>query len=556
MRPSPGRVWFAAFTAAFAVFAAYVFWGTWSSSVTFVSPDDPPAFDLSYADTFVRWLNGFRTTGRMLPTDVLWSGLLVSPHFCRELKYASAVYFAGLAMAWFLRGRGLSRLASYGAGLLLSLSGYWFTLFSAGHGGWFVWMTYGVFAFGLVDRAVSGGAARHWLLLGAVVAWASFNQADLWLLFTTFTGVYFVWRVAQTVASAEPGGRVALLRSLGKGCAMSAVACALVGMPGFHHALTSDIESRVRQIEDSKGSPLGGNGSDDAETRWIFATNWSLPPAETAEFFLRGVNGDTSCPFTLSLNRAKGTRPYTGALGRPYGAKTGNYRQHSLYVGWATCLFALAGALSVFAVASRPKAFRADAAFFAVAAAVFCLFSFGRHLAPVYRAVFALPFGDLLRAPVKWHHLVEFCLAALAGFGIDWIVRRFEAVRSGAVRIVVAALVLAGAASLAAGARLYCAPIDYGQAIRSRCKPQLAVLSRRQFAEAGVASLMKAGRIVSVANWLGDPDTFLVQVLEEARHEVPRPAKPLQLSLGIVSVASALGIAWFAFRTGRRRRSP
>lgn len=36
-------------------------------------------------------------------------------------------------------------------------------------------------------------------------------------------------------------------------------------------------------------------------------------------------------------------RPYTGALGRPLGATAGNYRQHSLYVGWVTCLLALLG---------------------------------------------------------------------------------------------------------------------------------------------------------------------------------------------------------------------
>ena len=161
MRISPRWGWFLAFTAVFAAGAGFVFWGCWSPSVTFVSPDDGVIFFTSYSDTLTRWWNEFLTSGRMQPTDVRGSGLLGSPLFCRELKYAAAVYCAALGLAYFLRGRGLSRMASYGAGLLLAFSGYWLTLFSAGHGGWFVWMTYGVFAFGLVDRAVSGGRVRH-----------------------------------------------------------------------------------------------------------------------------------------------------------------------------------------------------------------------------------------------------------------------------------------------------------------------------------------------------------------------------------------------------------
>lgn len=554
MRPSPGKLWFAAFTAAFAVFAAYVFWGAWSTAVTFVSPDDSPAFDLSYADTLTRWLNGFRTTGRALPSDVLWSGLLFSPHFCRELKYVSAVYFAGLALAWFLRGRGLSHLASYGAGLMLSFCGYWLTLFSAGHAGWFVWMTYGVFAFGLIDRAVAGGAVRHWLLLGATVAWASFYQPDLWFLFTLFTAAYFVWRVAM--GPEGEGGFRARLAPVAKGVAFAAVACALVGAPSFVNALTVDLAGRTKQIEESKGNALGGGKTDDKESRWIFVTNWSLPPCETAEFFCSRANGDTSCPFTLSINRGKGTAPYSGALGRPFGAKEGNYRQHSLYVGWVTCLLALAGALSALVGVGLSRGRRADAAFFAVAAAVFCVFSFGRYFEAAYRIVFAMPFGDFMRAPVKWHHLTELCLCALAGYGLDWALglatrASAPAVRRAAVPVL-SALVLVGTASLAANARLYCAPVNYEAAIRTKSKPQLTVLSREQFSNPQVAALVNAGRIVSVANWLGSPDAFLVQVLEPAKPPKRHPAKPLPFALGIVSVLSAICVVGYSVKTWRR----
>ena len=542
-RVSPKWGMFFAFTAAFAVLAAFVFWGCWSSCVTFISPDDGVNFRTSYGDILAGWWNGFLTTGRMQPTDILWSGLLGSPLFCRELKYVVSIYCAALGMAYFLRGRGLSYLASYGAGLLLAFCGYWFTLFSAGHGGWFVWMTYGVFAFGLIDRAFAGHRARHWLLLGLVMAWGSYHQPDLWLIFSAFTGVYFVFR-AIVVRPAW--------KSLAIGVLLSSAAFFLVGAPSFLEALTVAMTGRDKQIEESRGSSLsGGKNVSDAEARWIFVTNWSLPLGETAEFVCPRLNGDTSCPFTLSINHAKGIRPYAGALGRPINAKEGNYRQHSLYVGRVTCLLALLGVVAAFFVGVRRETRdeRVSVAFFAVAAVVFWLLSLGRNCEPVYRLVYMLPFGDYLRAPVKWHHLTEFCICVLAGFGIAVLGRWLEALAKGnmrmglAFRCAVAAVVLFGAFDLAAEAKRFCAPVDYSKAVQLGCSAQLTVLPRQQFQNPQVAEMVRRGYIVSVASWLGNPNAYLVQVLEPLKALKPVKPKPLPLALGIVSVLAALGIA-------------
>jgi len=539
MRIAPKWSWFLAFTALFAVLAGYVFWGCWALNVTFVSPDDGVGFFTSYGDVLAQWWNGFVTSGRMQPTDLLWSGLLGSPLFCRELKYVVAIYCAALGMAYFLRGRGLPRVAAYGAGMLLAFCGYWFTLFSAGHGGWFIWMTYGVFAFGLIDRAIEVGRVRHWLLLGAVVAWGSFHQPDLWLLFSAFTGVYFVFRAII----ARPAWK-----RLAKGVALSGVVFALVGAPSFHEALTSSLKGRKEQIEESKGTGLAGNSTDDAEAKWVFATNWSMPPNETAEFFCSRLNGDTSCPITLSVNHARGTRPYTGALGRPLNAKEGNYRQHSLYVGWVTCLLALVGVLGV-VLRRRFAPQLSMVAFFAVSAVVFWLFSLGRYCEPAYRVVFALPFGDYLRAPVKWHHLTEFCICILAGCGIATLSGWIDAFAKGgssiakALRCALVAFVVIGAVDLASEARRFCAPVDYSRAISARCSSQLTVLARQQFYDPKIAEMVKRGVIVSVAKWLGSPDAYLVQLLEPIKPPKPEKPRPLPFALGIVSVLSAIGVA-------------
>ncbi len=422
---------FLAFTAVFAVLAGFVFWGTWSLAIAPVMPDHPVSYPLNYVDV---WLHGWLTTGKFVPGDVIV--FLGSPYFWLELKYVLSLYCAALGMVYFLRGRGLPRVAAYGAGLFLAFSGYWCTLFSAGHFGWFQWMTYGVFAFGLIDRALTKGKLRHWLFLGAVLAWGSFHQPDLWLLFTLFEASYFVFRAISLRAYAW--------RVVKGGCLALAVFL-LIGLPSFRAAIVTDLAGRDQQI--AKGETVSASVTDAAEKRWIFVTNWSMPPEDTLEFVCEGIKGDTSCPLTLAIGRQKktGIKPYTGRLGRPAQATQGNYRQHSLYVGWMTCLLALVGL--VMGIRKR----QATVIFFCIAAILFWLASMGRYCEPVYRVIYALPMGDYLRAPVKWHHLTEFCLVVLAGYGLAFVARKLP-------KVPVLVIILVGAVNLAVSAKTYCAP--------------------------------------------------------------------------------------------------
>ena len=450
MRLRPKYAWLLAFTAAFAVLAGFVFWGTWSLSACPVMPDSPMTFppEGTAREFLRRWVE----TGLFMPYDI--KNFIGSPYFWQELQYVLGAYFAGLGLAYFLRGRGVSLPVSFAAGLLLSFCGYWLTLFSAGHGTWFHWMLFGVFVFGLADRAVRKGTLKDWILLGACLAWGSFTQIDLWLLFSVFAFAYFVRCCVRKGGFPQVKGLVA-----------AAVVFAAIGAPAFLAAFRA-AEGRDAQIDESKGTALsGGEKKDDGEARWIFVTNWSLPPNESLEFFIPRINGDTSCQMTLALGRQQGTgvRPYTGALGRPLGAPSGNYRQHSLYVGFITCFLAILGLASAFFKGAKEGGRRGDIVFFAVAALVFWLFSLGRYCAPVYRLVYMLPFGDYLRAPVKWHHLTEFSLCVLAGFGLDALRRilagRFRLSPKVALGAVLA-VALVGACDLARIDRLYCAVVD------------------------------------------------------------------------------------------------
>lgn len=524
--------WFLGFSAVFGVFTAYVFWGTWSCDVAAVMPDARTVYPSDFVSA--HWWRDILEQGRFIPCDLLY--LLIPPDAFNELRYAVALFASAVGLAFFLRGRGLSHLAAYGGGLLLAFCGYWMTLYSAGHLGWFRWMTYGVFAFAFADRAVVTNRLRHWLLLGAVVSWASFNQQDLWLLFTAFSAAYFLWCCVRE------------RKFPWKGMMLSLAVFALIGIPNFRVVLGTTLKGRQEQI--AMGDTVSQKDATEENKRWEFVTNWSMPVEDTLEFFNSRVHGDTSCPFVLSINRGKGVRPYTGALGRPLNAPAGNYRQHSLYVGWVTCLLALFGIFW----GVREKAFRKEVLFFTVAAIAFYCFSLGRNFAPAYRFVFALPFGDLIRCPVKWHHLTELCLAVLAAYGIAGLSSVLSRVRAGA--LIVGALVLWGVADLARNDALYCAPVDISSARRQNLMSQMSILRRSDFANPQVAAMVRAGQIVSVANYLGNPDVFLVQVLQ--RHE-PHKDKEIPVGiaiLGILSFLTSAGVIGYVVVDCLSRRDP
>jgi len=181
--------------------------------------------------------------------------------------------------------------------------------------------------------------------------------------------------------------------------------------------------------------------------------------------------------------------------------------------------------------------------FFAVSAVVFWLFSMGRYCEPVYRLVYALPFGDYLRAPVKWHHLTEFCLCVLAGYGLAMLRFRFvpSALRrassgsspaaSRAAHIatgLVAMFVIVGLSHLVPNARLYCAPH------RADADMQFADARITQDPR-GIAQLnqMRARVLGQYGNMA------LIEIprgpKKDEKPELPSP-QPITLALGILSL--------------------
>ncbi len=436
------------FTGVYALALTLIFWGAWSLDKVPIAPDCGTTF---VVDEAAAWVRHVLSGADFIPSDLMH--VVGGMYFWVELQFALAAWLAALGVAFYLRGRGLSYVACYGGGAAFGLMGYCFTLFSAGHLGWFIWLMYGPFAFGLVDRAVRKGAWRNWALLGAVLAWSSARQPDLWLLFTALTFAYGVWCLVRERKTLR-------WRRLFAGVGVVAVAALLVGMPQFGRAIFQDIAGRQKQISDSSAADKTAEASEDPaaraqarQERWLFCTSWSLPPEDTLEFAIPEIHGGSNDP---RIFQKPGNKPYRGRLGQhgivppgPGGRhpvtgemlKAGDsfwmpYRQHSLYFGILSLILAATGCVGWGVMRKRKSSadeavpgMWCDAPFWMGAAVVVYLCALGGFTS-FYRLVFMLPFGDLIRCPVKFVHLLEFCVAVLAAYGIEFLCVRFGTGRS------------------------------------------------------------------------------------------------------------------------------
>ena len=227
-----------------------------------------------------------------------------------------------------------------------------------------------------------------------------------------------------------------------------------------------------------------------------------------------------------------------------------------------TCLLAVVG-LVLFCASlksgkdSASPLFGKDILFFAVAALLCWLCSMGRYCEPVYRVIFSLPFGDYLRAPVKWHHLTEFAICVLAGYGIEslgglgvwkaWKIEKFAPWILGAV-------VLVGAIDLARIDHLYCAPVDLREARRQNANFQMTFLRKQDFSNPQVAAMVQQKKIVALAQ--PNPEMYLVGVLNPWGPHKDKPWPPMGTGawLSVLSVLSAIAMMVFVLLHSRVAR--
>jgi hypothetical protein len=144
-------------------------------------------------------------------------------------------------------------------------------------------------------------------------------------------------------------------------------------------------------------------------------------------------------------------------------------RQHSLDFGVLTVLFALVGIVGWWRYALRKsqtadheqRTTFSDVPFWVGAGILVYLCALG-CFTPFYKIVYALPFGGSLRAPVKFVPLLEFCVAALAGFGFEaaWRAFKKDGTAPFGMKAVLVVLAVANVVNLAYIDSKYCAVED------------------------------------------------------------------------------------------------
>ena len=353
---------------------------------------------------------------------------LLPPLIRHEWCYIISTALLAVAGAAYMRAIGLPLFASCAGGLTLAFSGYNWTLFNAGHGGIFFAMPYIVFAFAIAERLFRAPRWFHFALIPLCFTAGITIQADITILFGLLYAAYLVFRfilAARTEGFKPYFARTS--RAFAFGIPLALVIGAIACAPALKRLFTEVAADRNKQIEQSVEAAAKNSEteSDPENAAWIFATNWSLPPEDCLEFIAPTLRG---------LDTASRDAPYWGRLGRTYGwekSKQGffNYRQHSVYLGAASCAFAIFGlvtTLAFFPIRKRPTAEPKKTVnpspftlnlFWATVFLIALLLAFGRHT-PFYNAFYALPFMDKIRAPVKFLHICELALSVLFAGGI------------------------------------------------------------------------------------------------------------------------------------------
>ena len=406
------------------VVACILFAPTFGLYTVLPSPDSAPFYRLFERGIILDDL--LCNVQSIAPHDIL--RLILPPLAYHDMSYLIDTLLIAFGFAWFLQGRGIKRLPSVFGGGILAFAGYSFSLIAAGHRGYFFMGPYVVFTFAFLVHALSSGRKLYYALAGCCAAWIIRFGPDLAPAYLLVAALYAIWLLAHGIAKRTTGIPV---RKTILGILCGIIAFGLTAMPSIYHTLTDYVAHRTEQIEQASPSAQMSNHGDtapamtkekeeaQAHDKWIFVTNWSLPPEETLEFI---------APCYLGIQSGDPRAPDWGRLGRTDGwEKTHqgffNFRQHTIYLG-AIPVFLALFALVAYCTSCRRKTeaperpgYMTDVPFWFGVGLIALLLAFGRY-APFYKFFYALPYMSYLRAPVKFVRLVEFATAALSATGL------------------------------------------------------------------------------------------------------------------------------------------
>ena len=315
----------------------------------------------------------------------LLQAILGPVHFRRE-GVAITIWLAGMAGYWMFRQFGRSRTASLCASILFMLCGWTFTFPTVG---------LPIRTFTLLCSALSLGWIKRsqtkssWLAMAIAGGWlglAISNTPDVGILFAMTCAAFYV--LSQVSRGKEEWQVVRLIGTGGRTILYAAVSFLLA-----YQMIGVQLSANIAGVsQGAQQSP---------ESRYAWATQWSLPKSETWSLF--------ACDYHGASNRAPES-PYWGKMGQSEGWETtGQGFRNFRLAGYAVGATPLALLALFYACLLRrrqsPLAIQRDHArdawLFTIIAVLCLVLSWGKHF-PLYRVFYALPYMGTIRNPDKW----------------------------------------------------------------------------------------------------------------------------------------------------------
>ena len=359
---------------------------------------------------------GFRNWGTA-PSISHGLQYLLKPFLFSKLYTPVALLILGLGAWCFFRESGLTPAACLFGGLAATLNSGFFSTACWG-------VASHAIAIGMIFFALAllAGTASRWrwlrvVLAGLAVGMSVTEGADIGALFSVCLAAFVVYQAWLAEGSRTRNLTVGFARvGLVAVCAAWLAAAAISGL------VATEIKGVVGMQQDVQTK----------QERWDWATEFSLPKAETFSLLVPGL-------FGYRMDTPDGGQ-YWGAIGRNAAWDTyfENGRQGSApkgflrfsgggaYAGVLVSLFAIWAVMqslrrrdSVFSLRQRKLLW-----FWLGIGLVSLLLAYGRF-APFYRLFYALPYASTVRNPVKFLHVLSFSLVVLFAYGVDGLWRRY-----------------------------------------------------------------------------------------------------------------------------------
>ncbi len=258
------------------------------------------------------------------------------------------------------------------------------------------------------DTPVPGWGATPFVVVGAIALALQVLAGHVEITYYTImvSGFYGLWRLGRAYlllrrnhlrAWAGLSGTIALLAAM----AILGLALGGVQLVPLYELVKQSVREGAASLQQIR--------------------DWAWPSRQVVTFLLPDFYGNPTHHQYFDIWRRAWVTVTQNALGEPlhtidWGVK--NYVEGGNYLGLATLALAIIGAVAGIA-GWADKSRRTHTWFFALLAVMAMLFAFGT---PIYAILYyGLPGYSQLHSPFRWVFPYTLAMAALAGFGLDWL---------------------------------------------------------------------------------------------------------------------------------------